>query len=514
MGDSADPEAGRSNPVLTGPLSVLLGIIVANLSLQPLTEPDFGWHLRMGVDLLRQGGVLPARDPYSHTMPDWAWVEHAWLTDLTIGMLYQTAGGLGVILFFALVTSAAWVIACTTTSVAGPVARLIACSLSLWVALPFLGARTQVISLLGLAVLSLIMHRWRRGEKRILWWLPPLFLLWANLHGGFTAGLVWLGICWLGTAILRAMLDLRPGLTTWIHEPVPSRSGRTTLLLVVGLCALVTLANPYGYRLYGEIIDSLSDQFMLETLQEWQPPSLATLAGRGFLFYLVGLGVGLSIWYRRIEPIQWAIWSLFLCFALRHLRNIPLFLIVSLPLFADLLSVAFADLVHRLGLRALAMKRGALVMACALAAYVLWLGPDHLRGVCWSGVEPAAYFRSTSYPIEAIEWVQSHRQAVGQKLYNDYGDGGFLLWWLPGEKIFIDGRMPTWRAGDRRIFYDYVMLNSFSSPALSILDRYGVDWALVRKASPMDQVFGRELNWLRVYEDRKASVYVRRPAKL
>ncbi|TKB34809.1 MAG: hypothetical protein E8D51_01845 [Nitrospira sp.] len=67
-------------------------LIILNFTLQPLTEPDFGWHLRTGLDLLWQGGTLPALDPYSHTMPDWPWVEHAWLTDLIVGAFYQMFG--------------------------------------------------------------------------------------------------------------------------------------------------------------------------------------------------------------------------------------------------------------------------------------------------------------------------------------------------------------------------------------------------------------------------------------
>ncbi|MBM4123217.1 MAG: hypothetical protein FJ249_11585, partial [Nitrospira sp.] len=85
-------------------LDYLLVFFILNLALQPLVEPDFGWHLRTGLDLLTQGGTMPATDPYSHTMPDWPWVEHAWLMDGLLGLLYKglgAAGPLAVILLFA-----------------------------------------------------------------------------------------------------------------------------------------------------------------------------------------------------------------------------------------------------------------------------------------------------------------------------------------------------------------------------------------------------------------------------
>src|SRR5215472_16683745 len=73
-------------------LSLLLLVIIVNFVLQPLTEPDFGWHLRTGLDVLHKGLPLPSSDPYSHTMPDWPWVEHAWQTDVLIAGLYSAFG--------------------------------------------------------------------------------------------------------------------------------------------------------------------------------------------------------------------------------------------------------------------------------------------------------------------------------------------------------------------------------------------------------------------------------------
>jgi hypothetical protein len=73
-------------------LHALLAIFILNLVLQPLTEPDFGWHLRAGLDLWQHGGQMPTTDPYSHTMSDWPWVEHAWLTDGILALIYRGLG--------------------------------------------------------------------------------------------------------------------------------------------------------------------------------------------------------------------------------------------------------------------------------------------------------------------------------------------------------------------------------------------------------------------------------------
>ena len=30
-------------------------------------------------------------------------------------------------------------------------------------------------------------------------------------------------------------------------------------------------------------------------------------------------------------------------------------------------------------------------------------------------------------------------------IFNDYNYGGYLIWKLPSQKVFIDGRMPSWK---------------------------------------------------------------------
>lgn len=489
-------------------LDLLLLGFVLNLTFQPLVEPDFGWHLRAGLDLIAQGWIVPETDPYSHTMPDWRWVEHAWLTDGLLGLLYRSldpVGELGVIVLFGLVTALAWWVAAGLASVPQTY-RLAAMVASLWVALPFLGARTQLVSLLGLAVLMRVWQQIQRGHRHWNGALPPLFLLWANLHGGFTAGLFLLSLFVLGSLCARICADHWPALTAWLNEPVLTWADLRQVMLAFGIAAAVTCLNPYGWWLYVEIYDSLTDRFMIDTLREWQPVSFQGWAGQAYGFYLVGLAFLIAGWYRRVEPVRWMMLVIVLALSLLHWRNVSLFLIVSLPLVAELLAPATEAC-----LRAAPVLRtfaGLILFALAIAAasvLSLW-APEHMSKVWRSGTAAPDYFEQTDYPIEAVRWIRNHHHDVGTRLYNDYGYGGFLLWQLPGKKIFIDGRMPAWRIGNRRIFQDYVDLNRENSPELSLLDRYGVDWALIPRGSALAQVLETHPGWKVLYVDAKAVI--------
>ena len=454
---------------------------------------------------------MPVTDPYSHTVPEWLWVNHAWATDGLLAAIYTglgSAGSLGIILFFAAVTTGAFLLA-AGASRAGRTYRLLAVSTVLWVALPFLGARTQMITLLGLALVLRLSGRYQAGRLAHLWWVPVLFLLWANLHGGFTAGLFVLGLILAAGIVVRLAVDRRPPLADRLDEPVMAWPGISHLALVILIAALVTLVNPYGWRLHAEIFESLSDKFMIETLHEWQPVSLSTRAGTVYVGYLAVLGLLMVGFYRRIEPVRWTILTVFLLLSLKHWRNIPFFLLVSVPLLADLLSV----LAERLALRIGGLqhhKRWLLAATLAAAVVIAALGPDHLQQVARAGLAPEQFFRGTDYPIEAVQWIRAHRGQLGTRPYNDYGLGGFLLWWLPDQKIFIDGRMPAWRVGDRWIFYDYVALTNWDPPELRVLEKYNVDWAIVGRNTPLDDALSQEPGWREAYGDKKVTIYVRR----
>ncbi|MDP9132790.1 MAG: hypothetical protein M3M98_06625 [Nitrospirota bacterium] len=502
------PSVPHAQKFLRVILDLLLFGFVLNLTLQPLVEPDIGWHLRAGQDLIAHGWILPDTDPYSHTMPDWRWVEHAWLTDGLLGLMYgglEPFGGSGVILFFAAVTSLAWWCAAALNPFPRTY-RLAVMVASLWVALPFLGARTQLVSLLGVAVLLQVWKHIQQGHRQWLWMLPPLFLLWANLHGGFTAGLFLSGVMVFGSLLVRFCIDRWSAFRASVDEPVLSWEDIRRCVIALGIAAAMTYLNPYGWRLYVEIYESLTDRFMIDTLREWQPVSFQGWAGRAYGFYLAGLACLMTGWYRRVEPLRWVMLVIVLVLSLLHWRNVTLFLIVSLPLVAELLALSVASFLRWLPVLRTYAVASFLALTVVAASALVTMGPEHLAHVWRSGSAPGTYFEQTDYPIEAVRWIQTHREEVGTRLYNDYDYGGFLLWQLPDEKIFIDGRMPAWRIGDRRIFQDYVDLNREDLPELDVLERYRVDWALIRRDSALVLALKAHHAWKTIYIDAKVMI--------
>ncbi len=66
--------------------------------------------------------------------------------------------------------------------------------------------------------------------------------------------------------------------------------------------------------------------------------------------------------------------------------------------------------------------------------------------------------------------------------------------------------MPAWRSGERAILRDYMALTG-PDPDLRILTKYSVDWALVRRQTPLEEGLAGDAAWRRVYDDHKAAIY-------
>src|SRR6202142_2859029 len=175
------------------------------LSVRLLGDAGIGWRIRTGQEILATHAI-PQVDSFSSTMAGRPWFAWEWLYDVLVGQLDATLGLNGVVWFTAVMIAAvfAWtlrlLIARGTNVLVAVLLVLLAASAS---TIHFL-ARPHVVSwLFTLAWFWILDSSERDGSGRAtrrLWLLPPLMLVWVNVHGGFVLGFVLLAIFWMGAA--------------------------------------------------------------------------------------------------------------------------------------------------------------------------------------------------------------------------------------------------------------------------------------------------------------------------
>jgi hypothetical protein len=119
---------------------------------------------------------------------------------------------------------------------------------------------------------------------------------------------------------------------------------------------------------------------MIDTLQEWQPVSVSHRAGLTYVIYLAGLALTLLVFYRRVEPSRWAVLGIFLALSLRHWRNVPFFLLVSIPLAAEMVQAIVGWIVDHVPAFRHHIRQWLFGVTVAVGAGVVLLGSSILSG--------------------------------------------------------------------------------------------------------------------------------------
>lgn len=470
-----------------------------------LADPDLWGHTYYGLRALELGVLAESSDPFSYTAPGAAWVNHEWLTELTLACCWNVGGNPGLVLwrnFWLLVLfwlvdrllraegvrlPAAWLLLFFNTAVLGNFVIFV---------------RPQLVTYVGfLITLTLLRQNWET-PTRGCWCLPPLMMLWTNFHGGFLAGvaLVWLFAL---AATLR-----------WLGD-----QQRTDLKLWWGLAmavALATFVNPYGPRLHGMLWEHLITK---QLIAEWQPLWSLTPSAVYFVPYgLSFLALGWSRCWRWIDFLVLVVvgWQ-----AASHVRHVALFCLATLVLLPLPLSHALEQLFPSLHARWSTPERAGWrwISACGLAGFLLFL---HLRGT-WQmmqdGIRPwdVAVETRSGVPGMPVAAVSAMRNAgLKGNLVTDYGWGQFVIWWLwPEMKVAYDGRYRTvYPLAIEQAYVELMQAGDRGATSTPLLDAFPTTHVLAPRKTGLERTLRKRADWQAVYEDEQCVLFAQRQHEL
>ncbi len=203
------------------------------------------------------------------------------LYDAVIAAIHHVAGLNGVVLFTAVVIASTFALLFrfVLRRSGSFVAALFLTLLAAAAAQIHMLARPHVLSWLFILLWVEALYRFEEGKGSALLWLPPLMLLWVNVHGGFILGLVLLAL--FGCAHI------------WNYLAAPSAGNRRQIVqLAVTFCAClaVTLLTPYGYKLHVHVYQYLSNGYLMNTINEFMSPNFHA-SGYGYFESFILLSV-------------------------------------------------------------------------------------------------------------------------------------------------------------------------------------------------------------------------------
>lgn len=416
----------------------------------PIGDNSFLWHVRAGSEQLAAGRVLTT-DPFSFTAAGESWRTQSWLIELGYGWLEDLTGGIGWVPLMKLVTMV------LTVALLGVVVyrmtgghhtfTLAGLLLLVWQGAPFGVARPALVGYLFLAITVAIIHM----DRRPLWLLPPLFLLWASVHGTFPIG--------LGLLLLDAV-----------------RRKSTRQGVAVVMAGAATAFTAHGLGAWWIVLQFFRNRGALELISEWQPPAFSN----PFLFPLLLIVIGTLVAAVRGKLQTRDLWIVvpFVVFGVVAERNVwPAFLVL-LPFAMKDLSQARTETAGTPRRREAFAVNWGIAVVLVVVAVVPLLRPVPLREDRFPSA--AALAALTTGP-----------------LFNGSAVGGYLIYadW-PAHQVFIDDRAELYGAEGFQRFHD---LKSGIGVAETFAE-LGINQVLVDREWPIVR-FLDLLGWEYRYED-------------
>jgi hypothetical protein len=468
-----------SFPVL---LAVALAACVYLFDSGSIADPDIWWHLRNAEVLMQTHSVIH-HDLYSFTAAGSPWINEAWLGELPYYFGWRWLGIRGIYVVMLLETEliliGVFALSCLTSG--NVKSAFLVSSLAVWLATVSFGPRTLLAGWMCLVTELFLLEQFKRG-KDWLHWLPPLFILWANLHGSWLIGMV---LFWTVFACgLFSGTWGRLETTRWTRPQFRK-------LVLVGVLGTAGLSlNPYSYHLVFYPFNlAFQQKLNVGHVEEWMSVDFHSIRGK-ILFAMLAATIALALARRR----RWRLDDLaFLLIALYAAITYSRFLFLAAILITPILAKEL-DFLPRYRP---SVDKPWLNLALIVAI---------LAGCIWQFPTESFLQRDTSqnYPTRALQYLREF-QPEGRVL-NDYLWGGYLIWNVGHIPVFIDSRVDIFEYNG--VFADYLDLTQLRN-SMGILDKYDIRYVLYRKNSAVAYLLMNSSSWKTRYQDSTTILFER-----
>lgn len=456
--------------------AMLLASVVFCLS---RTLPDFDlWgHLKYGLDFIAHKEILQV-DPYSYVTAGTRWVDHEWLWEILLGAFYQVMGVAGISAVRLITVAGVFAILIWRLhihKVPALLTGLIVIGATLLCTPGLSPSRPQNFTYLFFAI-QLAILEWSATKRAALLLLPVLFVLWANIHGGFLAGLATLFI-WSGVRFVFTR-DIM-----WIGISL--------------LCLGASCITPYGHELL---------MFLLKTatvprpeISEWHPLTVTSLQG---IIYVLSLPVVLILLLREVKERPHAMATLYACLMLPFMahRHLPVATIAAIILLAKAMGEAM--LAHPAITRQLTLAKGTkidnvLVGICAITAVGM---------LVFAAPRTTAIMVSDDIPKKAVNILKQSEVTGNMACYFDWGE--YSIWHLfPKIKVSMDGRRET---SYNEVVYQENLQFTYGVGDWSKLLQRQTNIGLTSKSTASYALMALLPDWKIVYEDSVCAIFARK----
>ena len=478
-------------------LVVFLVLVFSPAGKNMLADADTGYHIRAGEYILEHREV-PKYDIFSYHSPPVPWTAHEWLSEVVMAVLHELAGITGVVVFFSFLISLTYALLFRFLRIyeRNIVIDVLIVLLALVSSQIHWLARPHIFSLLLMVVWYRILDEHQSDRENRLYLLPVIMLLWVNLHGGYLTGFILAGVYFLGNLIRYVRSK----------EEERERVFRKVRLLGYSLvaCLLLSLVNPYGYRILFFPFQLIMRSHIIDNVNEFLSPNFHNpMPFKYLLLAFVGI---LSISRKPLDFVEVIFVLLFMNMALVSARYIPLFAIVTAPVLSRQAGSLVSGFPENRWVASLKMRGGRIASIDASAKGYGWTAAGMLMVVYLVAVGGIEFrFDGKFKPVAAVEFLKNEH--IDGHMYDNDEFGDYLIYaTYPRYKVFFDGRSDMY--GTER-FKEFQKIMIFDSGWESIVEKYDIRWFFIGSDSVLTRYLLQMPEWKLIYSDNVANIHVK-----
>jgi hypothetical protein len=486
-------------------------------------DPGSFWHTVVGERMLTMHHMI-YQDPFSFTFAGARWSPHQWLGECLMALAHRI-DGLDTLLLLSVSSLAAlysWLAWRFVRTGLHWSVTLVVVALTLAASSSHFHVRPHIGTIIGMGITMayLLDVEARRIRIARMFWLVPIYWLWSNIHGGMAGGLATVVLAIAGwTAVWLVQRFLAHGAPGWSPSPVQHWRDICLLVGLVAACAMTVVLNPYGIRLpqiWFEIMDS---PVLPKIIQEHAAIDVRRMEG----LMVVVMAAAYLLVFAGIIParprIAWLLPLVWLYLGCTRIRHAPLFAIAAALAMADMFPYTrwAKRLVERgsdlfqppvTQQKTPSWRPALLPMALVTVALCCQITRVSvpILGHGWAQLDP------TYWPIELTAALKARQNTdpAGTPIFNEYLQGGYLIYFTPGYRVFVDDRCELY--GDKWLA-DYVRAES--GDATGQMEEWQrrypqFNLALTRTGSSFDRYFEGSKDWAVIQKAQAATLYERR----
>ncbi len=520
---------------------VSLLIVVFMTYANSVDDLDFWWHLKHG-QLIYETHSIPEKDFFSFTtdIPEHiskigkkedaaaaaalpydelenitkSIIKISWLSQLIFYITYLLGGFTGIGILKSAVFVLTFIVMYLTMRKSGAdyLSSFFVICLVAFIGIDFNYTRPQIFSFLLFSCLFYILYDFKKTGK-LIFLLPVLMFIWANLHGGFVLGVLVIIVFFSSEAIKHAVSG-RYG----EKNGLPFNKGYISKLGLFSVVSiLASLLNPNSLKTfllpwYQELRISVAN------IEEYSRPMLYEYHAFWFMLFLVVLSALIMVRKKRLDITDLIISIAVIIPSLMSIRYIIFFALGTGVLLAYSITCIWSGIMEWKISRRLLERSWFSGLNLKLTVPFLLSVISVLVLIKISVSDRVLEFdmREGRYPSGAVNFLQEHKPAGN--MFNLYNWGGYLIWSLyPEYRVFIDGRTLN-----ETVFYHYsriINAEEGDSPDIPLwkrlLDAYEVNLILTSAVSskgyvlPLTASLYLDKDWELVYTDGKSMLFLR-----